>query len=57
MLYLYNYSYLNEIVRLRPASQYFETDYFGFLAGSSGRWINNHPQETLNKDIYTLHIS
>jgi hypothetical protein len=51
-LYPYNYSYLNEIARLRPATQYFETDYFGFSAGRSARWINNHPQEALNKCIY-----
>lgn len=51
-LYPYNYSYLNEIARLRPATQYFETDYFGFSAGRSARWINNHPQEILNRCIY-----
>ena len=51
-LYPYNYSYLNEIARLRPATQYFETDYFGFSAGRSARWINNHPQESLNKCVY-----
>ena len=51
-LYPYNYSYLNEVARLRPAIQYFETDYFGFSAGRSARWINDHPQEALNKCIY-----
>jgi hypothetical protein len=51
-LYPYNYSYLSEIARLRPATQYFETDYFGFSAGRSARWISNHPHEALNKCIY-----
>ena len=51
-LYPYNYTYLNEVARLRPAIQYFETDYFGFSAGRSARWINDHPQEALNKCIY-----
>lgn len=51
-LYPYNYTYLNEVARLRPAIQYFETDYFGFSAGRASRWINNHPQEALNKCIY-----
>jgi hypothetical protein len=52
ILYPYNYTYLNEIARLRPAIQYFETDYFGFSASRSARWINNHQSETLNKCIY-----
>jgi len=51
-LYPYNYTYLNEVARLRPATQYFETDYFGFSAGKSARWINNYPEEALNKCIY-----
>lgn len=51
-LYPYNYTYLNEIARLRPAIHYFETDYFGFSAGRSARWINNNQSETLNKCIY-----
>lgn len=51
-LYPYNYSYLNEVARLRPATQYFETDYFGFSASRSARWINNHPQKSLNKCVY-----
>ena len=52
MLYPYNYTYLNEVARLRPAIQYFETDYFGFSAGRSARWINNHPLDSFNKCIY-----
>ena len=51
-LYPYNYTYLNEVARLRPAIQYFETDYFGFSAGRSARWINDHPLEAFNKCIY-----
>ena len=43
-LYPYNYSYLNEVARQRPATQYFETDYFGFSAGYSARWLNAHPK-------------
>ena len=43
-LYPYNYSYLNELARQRPATQYFETDYFGFSAGRSGRWLSTQSQ-------------
>ena len=45
-LYPYNYTYLNEIARQRPAVQYFETDYFGFAAGQSARWLNTDAQAT-----------
>lgn len=51
-LYPYNYSYLNEVARLRPTIQYFETDYFGFSASRSARFINHYPQEAFNKCIY-----
>lgn len=52
MLYPYNYSYLNEVARLRPAAQYFETDYFGFSAGRSGSWIRENPNMIFYKCIY-----
>jgi hypothetical protein len=51
-LYPYNYSYLNEVARQRPATQYFETDYFGFSAGRSGRWLTDHPQYSQAQCIY-----
>lgn len=51
-LYPYNYSYVNEIARHRPAIQYFETDYFGISAGRSARWINANPNVTEGKCIY-----
>ena len=51
-LYPYNYSYLNEVARQRPATQYFETDYFGFSAGRSGRWLTHHPQYSQAECIY-----
>ena len=43
-LYPYNYSYLNALARQRPATQYFETDYFGFSAANSARWLSSHPE-------------
>lgn len=52
VLYPYNYSYLNEIARQRPAIQYFETDYFGFSAGRSARWLTEHPQWRAQGCIY-----
>lgn len=51
-LYPYNYSYLNEVARQRPAIQYFETDYFGFSAGRSARWLTDHPQWSKQGCIY-----
>jgi hypothetical protein len=51
-LYPYNYSYLNEIARQRPAVQYFETDYFGFSAGRSARWLSTKPQYAQAECIY-----
>jgi len=51
-LYPYNYSYLNEIARQRPAVQYFETDYFGFSAGRSARWLSTQPQYEQAECIY-----
>ena len=52
VLYPYNYSYLNEVARQRPAIQYFETDYFGFSAGRSARWLTGHPQWRAQGCIY-----
>ena len=51
-LYPYNYSYLNEIARQRPAVQYFETDYFGFSAGRSARWLSTQSQYRRVECIY-----
>jgi hypothetical protein len=51
-LYPYNYSYLNEVARQRPAVQYFETDYFGFSAGRSARWLSTQSQYEQAKCIY-----
>jgi hypothetical protein len=51
-LYPYNYSYLNEVARQRPAVQYFETDYFGFSAGRSARWLSAQPQYEQAECIY-----
>jgi hypothetical protein len=52
VIYPYNYSYLNEIARYRPAIQYFETDYFGFSAVRSARWLNLHPENGQAKCVY-----
>lgn len=52
VLYPYNYSYLNEIARQRPAIQYFETDYFGFSAGRTARWLSQHPEMSNQGCIY-----
>lgn len=52
VLYPYNYSYLNEIARQRPAIQYFETDYFGFSAGRTARWLSQHPEMSDQGCIY-----
>lgn len=52
VLYPYNYSYLNEIARQRPAIQYFETDYFGFSAGRSARWLSQHTQWSEQGCVY-----
>lgn len=52
VLYPYSYSYLNEIARQRPAIQYFETDYFGFSAGRSARWLSQHAQWSKQGCIY-----
>ncbi len=51
-LYPYQYSYLNEIARQRPAVQYFETDYFGFSAGKSARWLSTQSQYGQAECIY-----
>lgn len=51
-LYPYNYSYLNELARQRPATQYFETDYFGFSAGRSARWLSANPQYSIAQCLY-----
>lgn len=51
-LYPYNYSYLNEVARQRPAVQYFETDYFGFSAGRSARWLSTQSQYGQARCIY-----
>jgi len=52
ILFPYNYSYLSEISRHRPAIQYFETDYFGFSAGRSARWLSKNPQYAIHDCIY-----
>ena len=52
VLYPYNYSYLNEVARQRPAIQYFETDYFGFSAGRSARWLTQHSQWDTQGCVY-----
>lgn len=52
ILYPYNYSYLNEVARQRPATQYFETDYFGFSAGRSARWLSQNPRWSEQGCVY-----